>query len=216
MCGSEGTRGMAIRRRGDARSGTRSLGRCEAVSVDRVGFSDRLQEAALAVRTLSEGAPDRRSGIVDLLQDSGLYEGVRILLDPGDLGRGLVEEAAASELDLPRRTPGRELQLVLEELACPFDPGVDDVEVALDAVGVEQQSEAACLVGDADREPDRAALSSRKNGTHRHAVHPRSQARGPGAAVSQSMSATGRPSRKTVLDGNTSLWQIVSAGSRAS
>src|SRR4029453_7692882 len=87
----------------------------------------------------------RRSGILDLLQDSGLDEGDRVFLDPGDLQLGLVEEAAARELDLPLRTSGRELQLLLKKVACPFDPRVDDAEVTLDAVGVAQHSQAARL-----------------------------------------------------------------------
>ena len=78
-----------------------------------------------------------------------------MFLDPGDLELGLVEEAAARELDLPLGTSGRELQLLSKKVASPFDPRVDDAEVTLDAIGVEQQSEAARLVRDADWEPRR-------------------------------------------------------------
>ncbi len=48
-------------------------------------------------------------------------------------------------------------------------------------------------------------FSSRQNGTQRHATAPRSQARGPGAAVSQSIKATGTPDRNTVFCGKSSL-----------
>lgn len=78
-----------------------------------------------------------------------------MFLDPGDLELGLVEEAAARELDLPRGTSGGELQLLFEKVACSFDPRRDDAELTLDAVGVEQQPEPAGLVRDADREPRR-------------------------------------------------------------
>ena len=44
-----------------------------------------------------------------------------------------------------------------------------------------------------------------ENGTQRHTASPRSQARGPGAAVSQSMNAAGTPDRKTVFHGKSSL-----------
>src|SRR3954471_14713152 len=48
----------------------------------------------------------------------------------------------------------------------------------------------------------------------REARWARSHARGPGAAVSKSMTATGTRSRKTRLWGAKSLWQTTSAGSR--
>jgi hypothetical protein len=78
-----------------------------------------------------------------------------MFLDPGDLQLGFVEETAVSELDLPCRPSCCELRLVVEHLACPVNSGVNDAEVTHDPVGVEQQPEAACLVSDAEREPDR-------------------------------------------------------------
>ena len=64
-----------------------------------------------------------------------------MLLDPGDLQFGFVEETAVSELDLPCRPSCCELQLVLEHLACPVNSGADDAEVldlALEARGFER------------------------------------------------------------------------------
>src|SRR5206468_1151014 len=86
---------------------------------------------------------------IRLKERSRLDEGDCVLLNPGDLQLGFVEETAASELDLPCRPACCELQLVLEHLACPINSGVDDAEVTLDPVGVEQQPEAACLASDA-------------------------------------------------------------------
>lgn len=86
-----------------------------------------------------------------------------------------------------------------------LDPRVHDADVRLETVRVEQQAEPACLLGDAYAESGCSTLPSRKNGTQRHAANPRSQARGPGAAVSQSMNATGTPARKTVFHGKSSF-----------
>lgn len=83
---------------------------------------DHLRVAATPTDSTPLGSGDQvtRGGFTSLARppwSSRLHEGDRILLDPGDLGRGLVEEPAASELDLPLRTSGGKLQLVLEELA---------------------------------------------------------------------------------------------------
>ena len=128
-----------------------------------------------------------------------------MLLHPRDLKRPLVEQTATSELYFVLRPIGAQLLHMSQKLPHPLDAAVHDVDVRLETVASSTKRNRRAFSATPVGSPVARHFSSRRKGTQRQATRPRSQVRGPGAAVSQSMNATGTPDRKTVFCGKSSL-----------